>query len=64
MCAGRLLGPGAGLAALSRCGEQCPLPLGTGGSAYGLRDPGAGRWDPPLDAGVSVGTKGTSFRPT
>lgn len=30
MCAGRLLGPGAGLAALSRCGEQCPAPPGDG----------------------------------
>lgn len=54
--------PGRGWRRSAGVESSARLPLGTGGSAYGLRGPGAGRWDPPLDAGVSVGTKGTSFQ--
>lgn len=44
--------PGRGWRRSAGVESSARLPLGTGGSAYGLRGPGAGRWDPPLDAGV------------
>lgn len=61
MCAGRLLGPGAGLAALSRCGEQCPAPPGDGRLCLWPQGPWGWQVGPSTGRGGVGGDQGDFF---